>query len=190
MRLLFNYVLGEFPEELMVAWDDFRVQKKTLALNDSPREYPNQDKIHYLLIGLANGGNDMESILKLKQREQWIRSADHLKSIMAQVALNLIVAEDVAQFEHRDLHIGNILLKKVPVDTILSFKRDGTTISVPTNGLLVTIIDFTLSRISSGLSVVYTDLSEDVDQFNQPKEGEEGYDPQYDVYREIKDENK
>lgn len=50
------------------------------------------------------------------------------------------------QFEHRDLHWGNILLE--PIDKpFVTFKLSGRTIEVPANGVKVTIIDYTLSRM-------------------------------------------
>ena len=55
-------------------------------------------------------------------------TADEAKSIVEKLARNLARAESAIEFEHRDLHCGNILLKRV-------------------NGQLEpTIIDFTLSR--------------------------------------------
>ena len=34
---------------------------------------------------------------------------------MAQTVLALAVAEEAVQFEHRDLHWGNLLIRRVPV---------------------------------------------------------------------------
>ena len=105
-------------------------------------------------------------------------TADEAKSIVQKLARNLMRVEDEIDFEHRDLHCGNILVKRV-------------------NGQLEpTIIDFTLSRCKLDQKVffyknvtllyllynkvVFADLDYDPEIF------ESVGDPQYDVYRQMK----
>ncbi|RXG52446.1 Serine/threonine-protein kinase haspin, partial [Armadillidium vulgare] len=66
----------------------------------------------------------------------------------------LSVAEELHEFEHRDLHWGNVL------------------------GLIGTIIDYTLSRLKNKDEIFYNDLSLDPDLFTS-----EGGDYQFEVYR-------
>lgn len=72
-----------------------------------------------------------------------------MRSIISQVVFSLAVAERSLEFEHRDLHWGNVLIKS-SAQTTLDYCLDGQTKTVSTGGLHVTIIDFTLSRLHKG----------------------------------------
>ena len=79
------------------------------------------------------------------------------QSIFIQVALAVAVAEETLEFEHRDLHLGNILLdplqdgtwhsccNNLPPPVMLQGKE-----IQPIGGPTVKIIDFSLSRITHG----------------------------------------
>jgi serine/threonine-protein kinase haspin len=56
------------------------------------------------------------------------------------------VSEEALGFEHRDLHWGNVLLQPATSITT-SFRFRGQNIEVQTQGMLVTLIDFTASRL-------------------------------------------
>lgn len=70
-------------------------------------------------------------------------------SILSQAALALAVAERRLSFEHRDLHWGNVLIHEaagdggLPPNSVL----DGVTYQ-PCGGPRVSIVDFTLSRMT------------------------------------------
>ena len=53
------------------------------------------------------------------------------------------------EFEHRDLHISNILLRKTS-QKLLHIKLYGKKYTIATHGIKATIIDYTLSRIKQG----------------------------------------
>jgi len=53
------------------------------------------------------------------------------------------------QFEHRDLHWGNVLVSPC-ADSSVQFVLDGVPYNINSNGIKVTIIDFTLSRLRRG----------------------------------------
>jgi len=72
------------------------------------------------------------------------------RSVLSQVTLSLAIAERSLQFEHRDLHWGNVLVQKTSEST-LTYMLDGTEMSIDTHGVKVTIIDFTLSRLTKGM---------------------------------------
>ena len=55
------------------------------------------------------------------------------------------VAETTLEFEHRDLHWGNILVSKT-ANSCQCFVLDGQNFEIATDGVVATIIDFTLSR--------------------------------------------
>ncbi|KAH8040348.1 hypothetical protein HPB51_010128 [Rhipicephalus microplus] len=75
-----------------------------------------------------------------------INSATEAKSIFLQVACALAVAETALEFEHRDLHWGNILVAPAEKRYIHCRLPQGRFI-LDTNGVFVSVIDYTLSRL-------------------------------------------
>ena len=74
--------------------------------------------------------------------------------MLRQVVFALAVAEQELEFEHRDLHIGNVLVKNCEDETI-TFLLDGGIFSFPTEGIVATVIDFTISRLKKGVFFNY-----------------------------------
>lgn len=133
-----------------------------------------------------------------------MKNASEAFSIISQVALALAVAEESLQFEHRDLHWGNVLVRPTSQEYMI-YRMNNQEIKVKSCGIKVSIIDFTLSRLSQGMSSpcsflfdcrywnniyladgcsVYTDLSADPTLF----QGSGDY--QFDVYRLMQEVNK
>ncbi|KAB2048701.1 hypothetical protein ES319_A13G129000v1 [Gossypium barbadense] len=107
---------------------------------------------------------------------------DHPKEFPEkQVTAALAVAEAAYEFEHRDLHWGNLLLSRNGSVTV-KFILEGKQISFRTYGLSVSIIDFTLSRINTGENILFLDLSQDPYLFKGPKG-----DKQSETYRKMKE---
>ncbi|EEC13726.1 hypothetical protein IscW_ISCW010643 [Ixodes scapularis] len=104
------------------------------------------------------------------------------ESVFVQVSCALAVAEAHTEFEHRDLHCDNVLVRPCPART-LQFTLGGRAVRVPSRGIEVSIIDFDLSRMQYGGSVVFMDLSKDSAQFRGTGS------LQYDVYRSMKRHN-
>jgi serine/threonine-protein kinase haspin len=96
---------------------------------------------YFVVFEFLNGGEDME-------RFQF-DSMDQALSVLQQVAISLSVAEESLLFEHRDLHWGNVLIKKTKSKEI-HYKLCGEDIFVKSAGVFVSIIDFTLSRLTKG----------------------------------------
>lgn len=95
------------------------------------------------------------------------------------MALSLAVAESKFEFEHRDLHCGNILIEATTQEHV-HFSLNGRSIAIPSNGVKATIIDYTLSRIRYNGHILYQDLAADAELF-------EGHgDFQYDIYRAMR----
>lgn len=152
------------------------------------KEWHRWDKIHnsenepvdifgddqlYVVFVVANGGTDLEHFVP--------RSFDEVKSILLQVSLTLTVAEEACQFEHRDLHWGNILIRRDGT-TDMHYKLRDVDISVACAGVRVTLIDFTLSRLKTkDGEVAYSDLATDPEIFNGPLG-----DPQAEAYRSMR----
>merc|ERR1711881_127228 len=125
---------------------------------------------------LSNGGIALE--------DYKLTSVDIAFSIFHQVALGLAVSESRYEFEHRDLHIGNILIKECN-DPTLHFELRGDKIDLKVHGVQATIIDFSLSRAIHNDEftlqpwVLFQDLDKDEAIF-----GGKG-DIQFDVYRDM-----
>lgn len=99
---------------------------------------------------------------------------------LPQTALTLAVAERKFEFEHRDLHWGNILIAPT-TDKFAEFRVDGKVVKVPTHGVKVTIIDYSLSRIIYDGAVLYDNLARDDELFQSTG------DYQFDIYRLMRD---
>lgn len=100
-------------------------------------------------------------------------------SVLHQTALGLAVAENALEFEHRDLHWGNVLISWTDEEFLESCLM-GEKKVVPTCGVSVSLIDFTLSRLKKDGLTVFCNLAEDESLFT----GKGDY--QFDVYRLMK----
>ncbi|XP_027349484.1 serine/threonine-protein kinase haspin homolog [Abrus precatorius] len=165
----FRVCQGPYDATLIRAWEDWDL--KHGSENDHPREFP--DKQCYMVFVQEHGGKDLESFALL--------NFDEARTLLVQVTAGLAVAESAYEFEHRDLHWGNILISRSDSIT-LQFTLDGRTMLVKTYGLIISIIDFTLSRINTGNRILYLDLSSDPELFKGPKG-----DKQSETYRRMKD---
>ena len=164
-------VQGRFPKTLVQKWDEFELEKPDGSENPDPREY-GDDHLH-LLMFLNNGGTDLETCT--------FRSGQEALSVLLQVTFSLAAAELEYEFEHRDLHIGNVLVMTTR-ETEMKYLVDGAAYVVPTNGVSASIIDFSLSRLSKDGFVIHQDLAHDEDLFN----GTGDY--QFEIYRKMKEE--
>ncbi|KAI4330477.1 hypothetical protein MLD38_028764 [Melastoma candidum] len=157
---------GPYDAVLVKAWEDWNGDTE----NDNPVMFPETQC--YVIFVLEHGGKDLEKFGLLNFEEA--------KSLLVQVTMALAVAEAAYEFEHRDLHWGNILLTRNE-SALLNFTLDGKSIDVVTHGLFVLIIDFTLSRINTGKDILFLDLSADPLLFQGPKG-----DRQAETYRKMK----
>ncbi|CAH1109833.1 unnamed protein product [Psylliodes chrysocephalus] len=165
-------VQGKYPEKLVFLWDEFDETRH--SENDCPDMFRN-DQL-YIVFQMAYGGKDLESFE--------FNNAMQAYSMFQQVAIGLAVAEEELHFEHRDLHWGNVLVSAVETNKIASFNLNNRNYELPTQGVEVAIIDFTLSRIEHNGVVIFNDLSMDPDLF--VAEG----DYQFDIYRLMQDKNR
>ncbi|KAM7419232.1 hypothetical protein PAMA_016377 [Pampus argenteus] len=165
-------VRGCYPPDFMNAWDTFDQQKG--SENDRP-DFFGQDQI-FIILEFEFGGIDLEN------SNGTLASLGVAKSILHQVTAALAVAEEELNFEHRDLHWGNILVKTTNQKKH-SFLLNGTAHSVETKGVLVRIIDYSLSRLEIDELTVSCDISEDEELFM----GQGDY--QFDIYRLMRQEN-
>ena len=167
-RLLFCQ--GCYPSHLIKLWEHWDSENK--SENDNP-EMLMHDQM-YIIFETDYCGTDLE---KLK-----VKSQAKAFSILKQIVASLAAAEKLYQFEHRDLHWGNVLIMDTNKKTI-DFVIEGEEYSFDSHGVLVSIIDFTLSRIQGDEFVVYTDLCKERDLFKGQG------DIQFNVYRDMKEHN-
>ncbi|GAB2229045.1 hypothetical protein Droror1_Dr00023180 [Drosera rotundifolia] len=160
---------GPYDRTLIRAWEEWDAENG--SENDHPQQFP-EDQC-YVVFVLEHGGVNLESFV--------LSDFGEARSLLVQVTTGLAIAEAAYEFEHRDLHWGNILLSRKDIPTV-TLTLDGKSMVVNTNGLVVSIIDFTLSRIKAGDKILYLDLSLDPLLF----EGEKG-DKQADTYRKMRE---
>ncbi|XP_069730466.1 serine/threonine-protein kinase haspin [Phaenicophaeus curvirostris] len=165
-------VQGAYPKYLLEAWDKYHQEMG--SENDRPDLFG--DEQLFMILEFEFGGHDLEN---MRNRLSSVASA---KSVLQQVTAALAVAEQALHFEHRDLHWGNVLVKKTDVKE-LNYVLNGTTHTIPTSGIHVNIIDYTLSRLEKDGLTVFCDLSTDEELF----QGTGDY--QFDIYRQMKAEN-
>ncbi|XP_062188509.1 serine/threonine-protein kinase haspin homolog [Phragmites australis] len=169
----FRVCRGAYDPSLISAWEDYDTKRG--SENDHPKDFTSGQC--YIVFVLADGGTDLESFAFVDYNEA--------RSLLVQVTASLAVAESACEFEHRDLHWGNILLTQDETpDTnhTASFTLQGKRMRARTFGLNVSIIDFTLSRINTGDAILFLDLSADPALF----QGEKG-DKQAETYRRMKE---
>ncbi|KAF1395219.1 hypothetical protein PFLUV_G00009270 [Perca fluviatilis] len=165
-------VQGCYPPDFLNAWDTFDQQRG--SENDRP-DFFEKDQL-FIILEFEFGGMDLEN------SNGALASLGVAKSILHQVTAALAVAEQELHFEHRDLHWGNVLVKTTKQKTG-SFLLNGAAHSLETKGVLVRIIDYSLSRLEIDDLTVSCDISEDEELFM----GQGDY--QFDIYRQMRQEN-
>ncbi|KAM9769567.1 uncharacterized protein haspin [Menidia menidia] len=165
-------VQGCYPPDFLKAWDTFDQLKG--SENDRP-DFFKKDQL-FIILEFEFGGVDLEN------SNGTLASLGVAKSILHQVTAALAVAEQELRFEHRDLHWGNVLVKTTKQKTG-SFLLSGTAHSLETKGVLVRIIDYSLSRLEIDDLTVSCDISNDEELFM----GQGDY--QFDIYRLMRQEN-
>ncbi|KAL4113584.1 hypothetical protein QTP88_017190 [Uroleucon formosanum] len=162
-------VQGKYPSILINYWQQYDNDKG--SDNDNPDILP-KDQI-FMILEMENGGIDVESFI--------FNSADQSLFAFLQIVFGLAVAEEEYKFEHRDLHIGNILIKKCSNKKV-AYGLKGQLYNVPSRGIKITIIDYTLSRMTYNSNHIYNDLAKDTELFTSVG------DYQFDIYRMMRKE--
>uniref|UniRef100_T1ICX8 non-specific serine/threonine protein kinase n=1 Tax=Rhodnius prolixus TaxID=13249 RepID=T1ICX8_RHOPR len=168
-ELISSWVIkGAYPSELLKLWDEYDENKG--SDNDRPDVF--NDEQLFLVLELGNAGTDLESYS--------FSTAKQALSIFKQTVFAVAVAEACFEFEHRDLHWGNVLISRT-AERFIFFRLEGEEYKVITNGVKSTIIDYTLSRLTSSDSVpIFNDIGQDPDMFIATG------DYQFDIYRHMK----
>ncbi|XP_004524206.1 putative serine/threonine-protein kinase haspin homolog isoform X1 [Ceratitis capitata] len=161
-------VKGKYPQHLQKLWESFDKEKG--SENDHPDIF-DETQI-YIVLELEFCGKDLESFTFLNAEQAYFA--------LVQVVLTIAVAENAYQFEHRDLHWGNILILNTTAKEV-KFTLGNQTYAVPTKGIKTTLIDYTLSRMTFDNCCHYNDISCDEDLFSASG------DYQFDIYRMMRE---
>ncbi|TPX45489.1 hypothetical protein SeMB42_g03979 [Synchytrium endobioticum] len=159
-----------YPQGLLDEWD--RWDKEHESESDRP-DYLPPDQLYAILV-LEHAGTDLE--------HSKLRTWKQARSLLGQAVASFSIAEREAEFEHRDLHWGNFMLKPTK-EAIVTYRLPSESIVIKTLNLRATIIDYTLSRVHCRQRKVTCFLAlDDEDYFN----GEGDY--QFDCYRIMRQE--
>lgn len=165
-------VQGSVPNYMLLKQTNDSMEKlEKIQLN---REMPGTPR-EFLILTMKYCGEPLWKAVNNKKL-----NANQILSICFQLTLALAVAELVYEFEHRDLHVGNILVKKTRKKSI-RFVIKTQTIRVQSFGYKAYIIDTTFSRIRIGSKVFFTSLSNRLN----PKILQKDPEPQDIVYKRM-----
>lgn len=149
-------VHGEIPNYFLVRkYDEGNPKAKEVERFEELLGVPRE---HLAIVMKFCGDSLWHLVHKATSHNTYGISPEQLLSVCYQVTLALAVAEGVYEFEHRDLHVCNVLVKKTKKEYII-FVVQSVTYRVKSFGVKACIIDATFSRICLGSEVFYTDLS-------------------------------
>lgn len=164
--------------EAFKAWNSSqKAKKKELShFPDSAKKSSyNEDQL-WAVIEMQDAGSDLERFVE----SGTCTSVFPIWDILWHTVLSIAKGEEGAEFEHRDLHLGNICVRSqsssFDAEPITNVSKLGFT------SLETTIIDYTLSRcLMPDTSIAYTDLSTTSQAALFEGDSTEEY--QYDIYR-------
>ena len=146
-------VHGEIPNYFLIRkYDESMPKVKAVERFDDMFGVPRE----HLVTVMKFGGDSLWD--RIQSSSKVSIDADQLMSVCIQVAFALAVAEVVYEFEHRDLHVCNILVKTTKKKNI-TFKLRSAEFYIKSFGVKACIIDATFSRMALGGNTYYTDLT-------------------------------
>lgn len=143
-------------------------------------EYPSPTQL-WLMMEMTDAGRDLDSMLCDARKEQTTFPMHEVFDIFWGIAEAMMRGEGLAEFEHRDLHAGNICLKRRDSAVDVSAEEGVARKSI----YEVTLIDYTQSRLRLETGeVLATAIDESI--FRQMDDDADAQ-RQYDVYRCMRD---
>ena len=141
-------IIGKYPQKLIELWKLYDDEKK--SENDCPSMFDKSQL--YISLELGHGGQDLEAFVFQNANESYavfiqvsffnlfilflLLSVLQVYYFFIQTALALAVAEQSLEFEHRDLHWGNILISRSKKSKI-TYKLGKREITIPSSGMKV-----------------------------------------------------
>ena len=129
---------GPYAPQLLEAWTEYDEKKK--SENENPAGFDDDQLCDGVRVRRRRRGPRARAP-QLGSRGEVHAHADHHRAGGGGRA---------CAFRHRDLHWGNVLLRRCGVEETRVARLNGVNVEYPTNGLEVSIIDFTLSRLDVG----------------------------------------
>ena len=182
-------LIGSMPQQFVSEWNEYRASGRTVESRDPNKKgaYP-QNQL-WLVIEMSDAGTNLNPgqyrppNTTINLSEIRYMSVKRTWDIFWQVVRAVAKAEIYADFEHRDLHLGNICAlntrsEKDEEDLALVARDSATPFSLDNTGVQATIIDYSLSRATIAEDRV---LFFDFTRNNSLLRGQG--DLQYDVYR-------
>jgi serine/threonine-protein kinase haspin len=169
------------------AWNKSRAREKKSEFPDPSKKASYDDTQLWAIIEMQDAGTDCEKVME----NGGLSSIWEVWDVFWGVCLSVAKAEETCNFEHRDLHMGNICVRS------LRAEGDITQVAIEDpirrkfrfTGLDTTVIDYTLSRAdilpppsrqpASEPDVAWLDLNKDPALF----EGDASEEYQYEIYR-------
>ncbi|KAJ3084448.1 Serine/threonine-protein kinase haspin [Quaeritorhiza haematococci] len=125
--------VNDFKAEVLAEEGEEAVEEFLESRIDPDRCPANQ---LFLVLVMRSAGTPLADTIRKK--ELTVKQA---KSVIRQTAFILAAAEKELEFEHRDLHTGNILLRRTRKRYLTFPAADGSLSKVKTHGFRVTIIE-------------------------------------------------
>jgi serine/threonine-protein kinase haspin len=140
-----HVVQGQYPDSFLEAFRHFKEEGKDCE-NQDPAHF--SSKQHFAIIEMDDAGADLESLRK--------PSVFQVHDIFWSTVVLLANAEERVEFEHRDLHVGNICIKpgvadgaiEIPSELVSNMSAAPKSL-LGLSGIRTTIIDYTLSRATT-----------------------------------------
>ena len=186
-------LVGTMPLQFVSEWNEYKDSGRTVESKDPNKKdaYPNTQL--WLVIEMSDAGTNLNpgqylppGISSGSTEERYL-SVKRTWDIFWQIVRAIAKAEIYAEFEHRDLHLGNICALDTKFikdeEDLTLVARDGLTpFSLDNTGVQATIIDYSLSRATvTSDQVLFFDFTK-----NDSLLKGQG-DLQYDVYRYMAD---
>lgn len=172
---------GPMPKHFISEWKAYLTTGRTVESRDPSRKNAYPSNQLWLAIEMSDAGEDLSRghyappCQSAEPSEERYLSVQRTWDIFWQVVRALALAEIHANFEHRDLHPGNICIKEarpqIDEENLTLVSRDQPTpFRLDHTGVQASLIDYTLSRATvADDRILFSDIGVDKDLINHPE---------------------
>ncbi|OCT44078.1 non-specific protein-tyrosine kinase [Cladophialophora carrionii] len=185
-----HIVSGAYPDVLLEAFSTFTLTHTAeSAQNFDPSVTASRNKPLYAILEMNHAGTPLGKLGRSRPA-----SSFQVFDIFWKTAISLAHAEREVQFEHRDLHNGNICWKSLTGDGQLDVKQEvieemeeKPAVILGLSNLEVTIIDYTLSRATVGDMTIFDPMKYWDHDYEEVEGDSEGDKRQFKTYAAVRD---